>query len=206
MVVDEDKESDGTDTPAVSEEPDESAVVTDEDIRAALRAIRSGDEPLLGKIADLVVASTQRPASPDAEPLAPQPLVDAVLGAWSAERDIANGGLDQYVWNHGVDESRRVAASFREVGALENADVIDMLADELERCRSEIGPDPISSDPVRHFLTFRRRGGGPFFAIPDLDDEIGEAIVEYVIAHAAEFPDPDGPLLRVATAASPQPQ
>jgi len=126
--------------------------------------------------------------------VAPQSVIDAVECVYLTDRDVANGGLDQFVWNHGAEQARWVAASFRAVGALENADVLDQLAGEFESYRREVGEEAIRVDPVDHFLAFRRRGGGPFFPIPGIRAEEGESLIEHAIAHAEEFADPEGPL------------
>ncbi|MFP5370269.1 MAG: DUF4375 domain-containing protein, partial [Actinomycetes bacterium] len=100
----------------------------------------------------------------------------------AAAGEVANGGLDQFVWNAGAEQARRVARAFRAVGALENADAIDELATELAAylAGAEAG------EPVRSFLAYRRRCGGPFFPIPDLMDEVGAALVEYVMDRSAQ--------------------
>jgi hypothetical protein len=136
--------------------------------------------------------------------LAPQSVLDAVFCVYLTDRDVANGGLDQFVWNHGVERARWVAASFRAVGALENADVLDMLAGELDSYQREVGEEAIGADPVDQFLAFRRRGGGPYFAIPEIREEVGESLIEHAIAHADEFADPDGPLPAIGAQAGPQ--
>jgi hypothetical protein len=163
--------------------------LSDEDIRDALRAVRSGEGPELGDVLHLVTASMQR-----SRPVAPQSVIDAVHGVYLTDRDVANGGLDQFVWNHGVERARWVAASFRAVGALENADVLDQLAGELDSYQLEVGVEPVRADPVEHFLAFRRRGGGPYFAIPEIREEVGESLIEHAIAHSDEFADPEGPM------------
>jgi hypothetical protein len=89
---------------------------------------------------------------------------------------------DQAVWNHGAPAARAFAATFREVGAVENADLFDRLAGELDAIVAS------GDDVVARFLAFRHRVGGPFFAVPDLGEELAEALVEYAVARAAEFP------------------
>jgi hypothetical protein len=133
-------------------------------------------------------------------PLVPQSVLDAVHCVYLTERDVANGGLDQFVWNNGVERARFVAASFRAVGALENADVIDRLAEELENYQREVGEEAIAADPVDRFLAYRRRGGGPFFPIPDIHEEVAESLIEHAITHADEFADPEAPLPEIETA------
>jgi hypothetical protein len=168
------------------------SVLSDEDIRHALRAVRSDQGPELKQVLDLTTASLQRSRS-----LAPQAVIDAVRGVYLTDRDVANGGLDQFVWNHGIEQARKVAEAFRAVGALENADVLEQLAAELESYQREVGDEAIRADAVGHFLVFRRRGGGPYFAIPEIHEEVGESLIEYAIAHADDFADPGGPLARV---------
>jgi hypothetical protein len=167
---------------------------SDEDVRDALRAVRSDEGPELGQILALATASLQR-----SRPLVPQTVLDAVYCVYLTERDVANGGLDQFVWNHGVEQARWVAASFRAVGALENADVLDRLAGELESYQREVGDDAAAADPVGQFLAFRRLGGGPYFPIPEIREEVGESLIEHAIDHAGEFADPDGPLPAIKT-------
>jgi hypothetical protein len=170
------------------------SVLSDEDVRDALRAVRSDEGPALRQILDLATASMQR-----SRPLVPQTVLDAVYCVYLTDRDVANGGLDQFVWNHGVEQARWVAASFRAVGALENADVLDVLAGELDSYQREVGDDATAADPVAQFLAFRRRGGGPYFPIPEIHEEVGESLIEHAIDHASEFADPEGPLPAIKT-------
>ena len=170
------------------------SVLSDEDIRPALRAVRSEHGPDLRQILTLATASMQRSG-----PLAPQSVLDAVYCVYLTDGDVANGGLDQFAWNHGVEKTRWVAASFRAVGALENADVLDQLAGELEGYQREVGREAMATGTVDHFLAFRRRGGGPFFAIPEIREEVGESLIEHAIAHADEFADPESSLPAIRT-------
>jgi hypothetical protein len=78
------------------------------------------------------------------------------------------------------------------VGAIENADLLDRLASELDAYNKEIGED--RKDAVKLFLGYRKRVEGPFFRVPEPGDELGEVLVEYAIAHASEAADPDAPL------------
>jgi hypothetical protein len=170
------------------------SVLSDEDVRDALRAVRSDKGPELRQILDLATASMQRSG-----PLVPQTVLDAVYCVYLTDSDVVNGGLDQFVWNHGVEKARWVAASFRAVGALENADVLDVLAGELDSYQCGVGEDAIGADPVGQFLAFRRRGGGPYFAIPEIREELGESLIEHAIDHGSEFADPEGPLPAIKT-------
>jgi hypothetical protein len=165
---------------------DDDQPVSEEDVRAALRAVRSDDGPSLSDVLVLVGASLELEV-----PLVPQPVTDAVCAKWATDRDFANGGADQFAWNHGAEVTRRVAADFRAVGALENGDLLARLADELEAYQKEVGEE---GDVVRRFLGYRKRVGGPFFRIPEPDEELAEALLEYVVEHAAELPDADGEL------------
>ena len=165
---------------------DDEERVSEEEVRAALRAVRSADGPSLSDVLLLVNASLEREA-----PLVPQPVTDAVCAKFATDRDFANGGADQFAWNHGAEVTQRVAAAFRAVGAIENGDLLARLADELEAYQKEVGEE---GDVVRLFLGSRKRVGGPFFRIPEPDEELAEALLEYVVEHAAELPDPDGKL------------
>jgi hypothetical protein len=169
---------------------DESKVDVDvEEVRAALRALRREEEPSLRDVLTLVGAALELSA-----PLVPQMVVDAVVGKYQTDGDFANGGADQFVWNQGAAAARSVAAAWRAVGALENADLLDRLAGELDAYRGEAGDAAISADPVHHFLAYRRRVGGPFFGLPEPGEELAEALVEYVLEHRDELPDPEQPL------------
>ena len=73
---------------------------SDEEIRAALTALR-GDEPSLRDILCLVNASYERRLD-----LVPRAVIEAVEAKWATDRDFANGGADQFAWNHGVETTR----------------------------------------------------------------------------------------------------
>jgi hypothetical protein len=163
---------------------------SDDDVRNALRSLRSGTEPSLDDVLTLLHASPSY-----AVPLLPQPAIDAVGAKFDMDRDVANGGMDQVAWNHGSALARAYAVAFRTVGAIENADLLDRLATALEQYRAAHG-DAIAEEPVRHFLAYRKSVGGPFFQVPDPGDELAEPLLEYVIEHASELPDPDGELPR----------
>jgi hypothetical protein len=163
---------------------------TEEQIREALRAVRSQDGPSLSDVLLLVNASLERKTPSLCLPA----LVDAVMAKWTCDRDFANGGADQFAWNNGSELTRKVAADFRAVGALENADLLDRLAAELDAYRAQAAELGEDGDAVRLFLGYRKRVGGPFFRIPEPGEELGEVLVEHAIAHAKELPDPDGPL------------
>jgi hypothetical protein len=95
-----------------------------------------------------------------------------------------------------TEYARELAKSFRAVGAIENADVLDRLATALAGYRANNTPEAITADPVTHFLAYRRAVGGPEFGIPDHGEELAEALVEYVMEHKQTFRDPDAPLAR----------
>src|SRR5262245_5047058 len=156
--------------------------VSDEDIREACSAIKGGKEITLRHILTLVGASFERE-----RPFAPPAVTDAVAAKWECDRDFANGGADQFAWNHGAEATREVAAAFRKVGAIENADLLDRLARELESYQSEV--KDLADDPVRRFLEYRKRVGGPFFGLPEPGDELAEALVEYSPHQTDEFSD-----------------
>ena len=189
---DDDGDDDGDDDDD-DEDDDDDGVPSDEDVRAALRSLRDGAEASLGDVLTLVVAS---PAY--AVPLVPQEAIDAVAAKYAMDRDVANGGMDQVAWNHGHERARAYARSFRAVGAIENADLLDRLAAALEAYRAAHGDDAIAADPVTHFLAYRRSVGGPSFQIPEPGDELAEPLLEHVLerASAGALPDPDGELPR----------
>src|SRR5262250_2773844 len=162
------------------EEDDEK--VSDESIREAHSASKSGQEITLRHVLTLAAASFERE-----RPFAPVAVTDAVSAKWECDADFANGGADQFAWNHGVDPTRAIAAAFRKVGAIENADLLDRLARELETYQSEV--KDLADDPVRRFLEYRKRVGGPFFGLPEPGDELAEALVEYAHEHPDEFSD-----------------
>src|SRR5262249_3097146 len=101
------------------EEFGEDAPETDDAVRAAAAAIRAGD-PSLSDIMSLVYASLERDAT-----LIGRPVREAMLVWQEVSADLRNGGLDQVVWNMGTDAARFAAAALREVGAIENADLLD---------------------------------------------------------------------------------
>lgn len=168
-------------------EGDEDASVSEDEVREALLILKTEDEP---DVRNVVVLATAAPGY--AIELVPPAVVEALAAVFELDGDVANGGLDQFVWNHGVEISRQVAAALRAVGALENADVIDRLAGELAARADEDG------DPVARFLAFRRAVKGPEFGIPGHQEEAAEAILEYVLERAESLPDADAELPRRA--------
>jgi hypothetical protein len=111
--------------------------------------------------------------------------VDAIAGLFASERDLQNGGADQFVWNHGVAAARTIGAVWCAVGAVENGELLIELAAALERFEDEGGC--AAADPVRAFLAYRKRVGGPFFARPEPSEELAEALVEWALEHPDEF-------------------
>lgn len=156
---------------------------SDEAVREALRVLKSGAGATIGHVLTL-----------HGRRLLPQDAIDAVDAVLVTRRDVANGGMDQVAWNHGLDNVRAYAKAWHAVGAIENAELLDRLAAELERQQAMRAPDEAAADPVQHFIAFRRAVNGPYFAIPEPIDEVSEALVEYVIAHADQLIDPDGEL------------
>ena len=156
--------------------------ISDESIREACSAIKGGQEITLRHVLTLAAASFERE-----RPFAPEAVTDAVAAKWECDADFANGGADQFVWNHGVEAARASAAAFRKVGAVENADLLDRLARELEAYSSEV--KDLADDPVRRFLEYRKRVGGPYFGLPEPGDELAEVLVEYAHEHPDEFSD-----------------
>ena len=105
----------------------------------------------------------------------------AVEGLLRCERDFANGGADQFVWNHGAEAARRIGAAWRAVGAVENGELLVELADALGEAPGD------AADPVAAFMAFRRRVGGPSFGRPDPREELAEALVEWAMEHPRAF-------------------
>ena len=162
---------------------DEAGSIGDDEIREALTAIKGGEEIALKHLTLLAAASVDRN-----QPLAPPAITEAVCAKWDCDADFFNGGADQFVWNNGAQEARRCANAFRCVGAVENADLLDRLAAELEAFQAETTNEDL--DTVHRFLAYRKRVNGPFFGIPEPGDELAEALIEYAIEHRADFPDP----------------
>ena len=148
----------------------------EDEIREALAAGRAG-EATLSHVLCLATAS-----------LLPKEVDDAIDAKYAMDGDVANGGLDQVAWNQGVDAARAYAKAFRAVGAIENADVLDRLADALADYETKHSKEEIAKEPVRHFLAYRRSVSGPEFGIPEPGDELAEVLVEYVTARADELP------------------
>jgi len=159
------------------------STISDSEIKEAADKIRAGAEVELSDVLCLVSASFERD-----DPVAPAPLIEAVIAKYETDRDYANGGADQFVWNNGSELARRFGEAWRAIGALENGDLLVRLADELDAYRSEIGDDKLADDPVQRFLGYRKRVSGPFFGIPEPGEELAEALVEWAIEHAGELP------------------
>lgn len=142
------------------------------EIRRMLTALRRPHPPDVGDIVRLVVAGLQRN-----QHYLPAEVEEAVRAGWAIEGDLANGGLDQFVWNHRVKQAREAAMAFRAVGAVENADLLDRLSTILEDFLACRQGEP---DAVRDFLAYRHLVQGPFFDCPSPPEELAEALVEYV--------------------------
>ncbi|NVB38831.1 DUF4375 domain-containing protein [Pseudenhygromyxa sp. WMMC2535] len=123
-------------------------------------------------------------------PWAPAPILTAITAMLAAEPDLANGGIDQLVWNTGPGMAREFAAAWRAVGAIENAELLVELAHAYEQFTSEQGTEQIAADPVRAFFQFRKRVGGPWLASPDPHAELGEALLEWSLEHPNAFRQP----------------
>jgi hypothetical protein len=161
----------------------------DDEVREALRAIASG-HATLGHVLCLAGASDDYTT-----PLVAEIVLDAIGAKLEMDADVANGGLDQLVWNGGAEYARAISSCLAAVGAVENAEVLGRLATALDDYIGKNG-DAIAKDPVKHFLAYRRAVGGPEFGIPEHGDELAEALVEYVLEHKDAFPSPDAPLAR----------
>jgi len=155
------------------------------EIKSALSAIRSEEEPNLSDVLLLVNAGYEYETL-----YVPEAVRDAAVGKWETDRDFANGGMDQFVWNNGIENARWVANAFRAIGAIENADLVDRLANELEDYFKKHPPGKVSEDSVQHFMAYRRNVDGPYFDCPDPGEEIAEALLEFVVAHRQDFADP----------------
>jgi hypothetical protein len=164
--------------------------IREDEVRDALRAIRAGDVTL-PHILCLAIASDEFES-----PLIGAEVTSAVGAKYEMDGDVANGGLDQLVWNNGAEYARELAKTLRTVGAIENADMLDRLATALADYLAKNTSAAIAADAVKHFLAYRRGVGGPEFGIPDHGEEIAEALVEYVIEHKDTLPSPDAPLVR----------
>lgn len=177
--------------------PDDDADDTgpaDDEIRESLRRLRGADgedEPTLDDVITLWNAGPYREVK-----LLPAPAAHAIIAMLETQRDVNNGGMDQVVWNHGAAASRAYAEAWREVGMADNADLLVRLADSLEAYFARHGENAITDDLVHHFIAWRKSVGGPAFGIPDPSEEMTEPLLEYVIEHASELPDPDGELPR----------
>ena len=164
---------------------------SDDEVRDALRSLRT-DDAKLEDVLTLVAASGAY-----AVRLLPEAAVDAVMTLWTTQDDVDSGGLDQAAWNQGPELTKLFGAAFTEVGAIENGALFARLAKALEAYRGDITDAQIELDPTTHFLAFRRIVNGPDFGLPDPREELGEPVLEYVLARLDELPDPDGPLPRV---------
>lgn len=177
----------------LDDEEDEGSEETDpQEVIDALRRLRDGSEDAsLGDVLTLCFANDEYEAQ-----LVPEAAIDAVMAKYAMDRDLANGGIDQVVWNHGFEIARTYANAFRTVGAIENAELLDRLASSLEAYYAKHGEDAITNDIVHHFIAWRKSEGGPEFGIPEPGYELAEPLIEYVLERANELPDPDGPLPR----------
>jgi len=163
---------------------------TDEEVRAALSSLHSEeiefDSVLLVAFADDLYEQA----------LLPKIVIDTITLKYEVESDLVNGGLDQMVWNVGFPLGHLMAEDLNEVGASRNGQLVGRLADELQRFETGVPPEAIASDPVTHFLRYRRSVNGPFFDVPDLRLEVEEAICSYLLTHRDGVPRPDAPLTR----------
>lgn len=97
-------------------------------------------------------------------------------------RDLRNGGFDQFVWNHGAERAREIGRAWREVGAVENGELLCRLADVLDT-QEPFEPDQV----VAAFHRYRVEVKGPEFEVPGVEDELEEALLEWAIEHAELF-------------------
>lgn len=176
----------------MDDDDEEEEDISEDEIRAALRAVHSGDARL-SHVLCLAAASDDFTT-----PLVPDEVLDAIGAKYAMDADVANGGLDQLVWNQGPEAARVLAGYLRAVGAIENADVLDRLASALDDYEAKSSPETIAKDPVRHFLAYRRKVGGPEFGIPEHGSELAEVLVEWVVERANKVPAADAKLVRKA--------
>ena len=110
-------------------------------------------------------------------PRMPEVICRAVAGLYTCRADLANGGLDQFVWNHGAEVARSIGMVWRAVGAISNGELLCELADALPA-----DPQP-QADTVAAFMAFRAAVGGPDFDVPEVADELAEALLEWAAEH-----------------------
>lgn len=146
------------------------------ELRSSLEAIRS-QTAVFEDVETLAFASMSVE-----EVVVPKQIVDALLALFAIWDDDQNGGMDQVVWNHGIEGARFYAAAFDAVGAVENAELLARLADAVEPHLAEK-----SDEPVQAFQRFRKEVDGPFFGLPELHREAPEAVLEWSFEHADEF-------------------
>jgi len=169
--------------------------VTDEedeaDLREALRSLHRGDGEL-GEVLRLVNAALD-----DGRAWIFERCIDAVVALRSIEGDLANGGIDQVVWNRPPEANEALAAAFSRVGAVELATLLRRLDKTRAEVLLSVSSDRVSAaadaDPVRDFLRFRTLVGGPDLAIVSPHLEVGESLVEAASEAADELADPEGP-------------
>lgn len=110
-------------------------------------------------------------------PQMPAVVCEAVAGLFACRADLANGGMDQFVWNQGAEIARAIGAAWRTVGAIENGDLLLRLADTLPAESAE------DADAVLAFLSYRAEVRGFNFDVPDVEDELAEALLEWAAEH-----------------------
>lgn len=155
--------------------------IDDTEIAEALSYVCDGDADL-DDVLLLVNASFERERD-----IAPGPLQLAVIAKFETDRDFANGGADQFVWNNGPAQARAFGDAWRAVGAIENGDLLHRLADAHDAMHAEHADEDFSDDPLKWFMAYRKRVGGPYFGLPEPGEELAEALVEWAIEHADEF-------------------
>ncbi len=150
-------------------------------IEECVQAIHAG-EPELSHLVRLASAVLNKEGD-----VAPEFFAVAIEARMEFERDIYNGGLDQAVWNHGPELSEHFGEALDKVGAIENGQLILKLAKESQPFLDAVeSPD----DVVEQFSQFRIKVGGPNFPIPDLDEELFEAVMEFALENPEAFSKP----------------
>lgn len=127
-------------------------------------------------LADVLVLAD---ADPSRAPLA---VREALAGVVVSKRDRVNGGLAQFVWNHGARRARDIGRAWCKVGAVDNGELLCALADELDTRDT-----PEADDAVEAFIHYGKAVGPLLRDVPSVTDELDEAIVEWSLEHPELF-------------------
>ncbi len=156
--------------------------ITDEEVQEAIGKLLLGSAEF-DTIMCLAQASCERE-----QDIAPEVLVNAINAKYETDEEYANGGADQFVWNQGPEMARSVGNCWREIGAIENGDLLLFLANTYDIFCEELGVQVNEEGlTIKHFLAYRKRVKGPYFDVPQVGEELAECLVEWAIEHASEF-------------------